>query len=250
MIDFGKTAQDYATHRAGFPDRLFDRLDLRGRVLDLGTGTGTLARGLAARGCVVVALDPSAPLLAQARRLSVAEGLTLETVQATAEETGQPAASFDAVTAGQCWHWFDRPRAAAEILRVLRPGGRLALCHLDWLPLPGTLPYATESLILQHNPDWPYGGLDGTHVYELTDLALAGFQQIESFSFDVEIPYSHAAWRGRIRASAGVAASLPAERVAAFDRDHAALLHERFPADPLPILHRVFAVTARTRGAR
>jgi ubiquinone/menaquinone biosynthesis C-methylase UbiE len=56
-IDFGKTADDYGRYRAGFPDELYDRLIDGGFVsppcaaLDLGTGTGTLARGLALRGC-------------------------------------------------------------------------------------------------------------------------------------------------------------------------------------------------------
>ena len=51
--DFGKTAADYGRHRAGFPDEFFERLAameiIRGgiRALDVGTGTGTIARGLA-----------------------------------------------------------------------------------------------------------------------------------------------------------------------------------------------------------
>jgi len=54
-VDFGKTAGDYGKYRAGFPDQLFDRLFSAGIVregetaLDLGTGTGTLARGFALR---------------------------------------------------------------------------------------------------------------------------------------------------------------------------------------------------------
>ncbi|MFI5352650.1 MAG: SAM-dependent methyltransferase, partial [Candidatus Binatales bacterium] len=62
-IDFGKTACDYALYRAGFPDVLFERLagfgiGRRGeRILDLGTGTGTLGRGFARRGCDVTGLD-------------------------------------------------------------------------------------------------------------------------------------------------------------------------------------------------
>lgn len=54
--DFGRTADDYARHRAGFPDSLFKRLSelgigLEGQdVVDLGTGTGTLGRGFARRG--------------------------------------------------------------------------------------------------------------------------------------------------------------------------------------------------------
>ncbi|MEE8144137.1 MAG: methyltransferase domain-containing protein, partial [Kiloniellales bacterium] len=74
-IDFGRTAEDYGRHRAGFPDALFDRLGAFGlngpglRVVDLGTGTGSLARGFARRGAEVVGLDPSRDLMAEARRL-------------------------------------------------------------------------------------------------------------------------------------------------------------------------------------
>jgi ubiquinone/menaquinone biosynthesis C-methylase UbiE len=73
--DFGRTASDYARHRAGFPDAFFERLFADGSVhrgdavLDLGTGTGTVARGLAQRGCEVTGLDHSAPLLAQAAEM-------------------------------------------------------------------------------------------------------------------------------------------------------------------------------------
>ena len=84
------------------------------------------------------------------------------------------------------------------------------ICHFDWLPLPGSVPEATESLVLQHSPEW--GGAGGYGMYPLwaADVSGAGFTGIETFSYDVEVLYSHEAWRGRIRASAGVAASLPA----------------------------------------
>ncbi|HET6521137.1 MAG TPA: class I SAM-dependent methyltransferase, partial [Geminicoccaceae bacterium] len=148
-IDFGRTAADYGRHRAGFPEGFFDRLFARGDlaagrgVLDLGTGTGTVARGLARRGCEVTGLDPSEPLLAEARRLDRAAGVSVRYVTGRAEDTGLPDAAFDAVTAGQCWHWFDRPRAAAEARRLLVPGGRLVIAHFDWLPLPGNVAAAT-----------------------------------------------------------------------------------------------------------
>ncbi len=67
--DFGRTAQDYAEHRAGFPESFFERLAARGigvagqRVVDLGTGTGTLARGFARRGCEVTGIGPAAEML-------------------------------------------------------------------------------------------------------------------------------------------------------------------------------------------
>jgi hypothetical protein len=74
----------------------------------------------------------------------------------------------------------------------------------------------------------------------LRDMGVAGFRQIESFTFDMDTPYSHEAWRGRVRASAGVGASMPPDRVAQFDADLAAILTEKFP-EPMTVLHRVFA---------
>ena len=250
-LDFGLTATDYAQHRAGFPDSLFDRLiglgiGLSGQTLvDVGTGTGTLARGFAARGCRVIGVDPSAPLLAQARRLSLEQGLTLEFRLGAAESTGLDSSSVEVVTAGQCWHWFDGRQAAREVGRILKPGGRVAICHFDWIPLAGNIPDLTESLIQKHNPAWQMGGGTGLHPKWLRHLAEANFINLETFSDDVLVAYTHAAWRGRIRASAGVGASLPPEQVGAFDRDHAAALQEKFPESVLQVHHRVWATTGQ-----
>jgi SAM-dependent methyltransferase len=245
--DFGKTADDYGRHRAGFPDEFFDRLAamkiIRSgiRALDLGTGTGTIARGLALRGCEVTGLDRSVPLMEQAAELDRAAGARVRYVEAPAEDTGLPASSFDLVTAGQCWHWFDRPRAAAESRRVLRAGGSIVIGHFDWIPLPGNMIEATEKLIEKHNPKWKFGGGLGIHPQWPRDLAIAGFRKIETFSFDLDVIYTHESWRGRIRASAGVGASLKPEQVAAFDDELRVMLSERWPEDPMPVMHRVFA---------
>ncbi len=127
-VDFGRTADDYARYRAGFPEALFVRLDGYGigragqRILDLGSGTGSLARSFARRGARVTALDLSEDLLAQARALAAEEGLEIETLRAPAEDTGLADSAFDVVAAGQCWHWFDRPKAAREARRLLASG--------------------------------------------------------------------------------------------------------------------------------
>ncbi|HEX7231975.1 MAG TPA: methyltransferase domain-containing protein [Candidatus Binatia bacterium] len=249
--DFGKTAADYGKHRAGFPPELFDRLAamdiVRGgmRTLDLGTGTGTIARSLAQRGCESIGLDRSAPLMDEARRIDREAGVTVRYIEAAAEATGFSEASFDLVIAGQCWFWFDRPRAAREARRIVKPGGHLAIAYFDWIPLPVNVAELTEKLIEKHNPKWKLGGGMGIHPRCLADMALAGFHSLETFSFDLDVPYSHEAWRGRIRASAGIGASLSAEEVAAFDRDLQALLSEKFPQEPLAVLHRVFAAIGR-----
>jgi len=252
QIDFGKTASDYGRHRAGFPDRFFDRVFAMGlvkpadRLLDLGTGTGTVARGMALRGCSVTGLDPSESMTGQALLLDREAGVDISYVTAKAEETGLADGVFDVVTAGQCWHWFDRPRAAAEAERLLAPGGLLMIAHFDWLPLKGSTVAATEALILEHNPKWaPMAGGNGLHPWWFADLEQAGFRDIESFTFDMAVPYTHEAWIGRIRASAGVGASLPPDAVARFDADHKALLERDFPEEILLAPHRVFVIWGR-----
>lgn len=111
--------------------------------------------------------------------------------------------------------------------------------------LPDNAVEATERLIRRHNPAWSFGG-SRLHPEYLADLVQAGFVEVESFSFDVAIPFGHTSWRGRIRASAGVGASLDARAVRRFDDELARLLEANFPEQPLILPHRVFALLGRT----
>ena len=252
--DFGKTADDYARHRAGYPDWLFERLMRRGlarpgmRALDLATGTGYLARGLAQRGLTVTGLDVSADMIAAAKALDLAHGLSIDYVVGKSEQTGLPAASFDLVTAACAWHWFDRSKATAEVLRLLKPGGWVVICSQDWLPLDGNVVARTEAIVQRHNPKWPFGGLDGLKPGFVGDLRAAGVRSIESFSVDFDIPYTHESWRGRMRASAGVSGSLSPQQVRAFDAELGQMLARDFPQQPMPVAHCLFAVFGRKGG--
>jgi SAM-dependent methyltransferase len=122
---FGGVAADYALLRPGYPaDAVAFLLGSRPlRVLDLGAGTGLLTDVLLAAGHEVVAVDLSAPMLDQLRaRLPQVTAVT-----GGAEAVPLPDADVDAVVAGQAAHWFDPAPAAAELRRVLRPGGVVGL---------------------------------------------------------------------------------------------------------------------------
>jgi SAM-dependent methyltransferase len=153
---FGAVAGAYAHFRPTYPPPLFDWLaaaaPARQRAWDCATGTGQAAIGLAAHFAEVVATDASAAQLAAASpHPRVIYRL------AAAESSGLEADSLDLVTVAQAVHWFDRPRFFAEVERVLRPGGVLAVWSYGIPRLEGVGPDA----LLQHfyadivGPYWP-----------------------------------------------------------------------------------------------
>jgi ubiquinone/menaquinone biosynthesis C-methylase UbiE len=249
--DFGKTACDYATHRHGFPDEFFQRLKDKNlflpkdKVLDLGTGTGTIAIGLAQYGCSVTGTDIAPPMLEQAKAISQKLGLNIDFRYGSAESTGMQDHQFDIVVAGQCWHWFEHDKAISEITRVLKPTGRLIIAHFDWLPIDKSIAQLSENLIIKYNPRWKGAHGTGFYPHWTTQLANAGFTDIETYTFDTIAAYNHESWRGRIRASAGISGTLSVEEVGRFDEEHKTSLEKDFPNKELGILHRCFTLTAK-----
>jgi SAM-dependent methyltransferase len=123
---FALAADAYERGRPGYPDAAIEFLAARLRlgpgrtVVDLAAGTGKLTRPLLATGAEVVAVEPVAQMRA-------ALPAAARAVDGTAEAIPLRAASADAVTVAQAFHWFDGDAALAEIHRVLRSGGTLAL---------------------------------------------------------------------------------------------------------------------------
>ncbi len=240
-VQFGKTAEDYAKYRPGFPASFFKELGKRGHVkagmtiLDLGTGTGTIAHGLAEMGCTAVGLDPAERLLEQARR----KALPNETyVAGSAEKLPFENASFDLVTAGQCWHWFDQGAAGKEIKRVLKPGGKLIIASFDFDPKPGNIVRVTLDLIPKYNPTWNPETRPGFYHPNPDDVPTPdGYTVVEKFVYDEPYPFTLDSWCGRIRASAGVGASMPPDQVVKFDAELRRVLTEKFPEPNWKVPH-------------
>jgi ubiquinone/menaquinone biosynthesis C-methylase UbiE len=138
FIRFLDAACAAASFRA-YKDLLCRRLELApgGRALDVGCGTGDDARAMAdlvgPRG-VVIGVDNSTAMIDEARRRAEAAGLHQASFQ-TADALDLPFAdgSFDACRADRSlMHVPDARRALAEMARVLRPGGRLAVFEVDF----------------------------------------------------------------------------------------------------------------------
>ncbi len=122
---FQSIGADYDRYRPSFPVETLDLLapEVVENALDLGAGTGKFTELLVRRAHHVVAVEPSQAMLA----VLTDKLPRVSTHLAAAEAIPVATASQDLVTVAQAFHWFDRESACAEISRVLRPGGRLAL---------------------------------------------------------------------------------------------------------------------------
>ncbi|MGD9615374.1 MAG: class I SAM-dependent methyltransferase [Alphaproteobacteria bacterium] len=127
--DFGHSIGGSAERAAW--DRILDLVIPEGGpldALDVGSGTGFLALELAARGHRVTGLDFAPAMIAKAREKAAVQGLDICFDEGDAERLSYPSGSFDLVISRHVLWTLPHPeRALDEWLRVLRPGGRLAV---------------------------------------------------------------------------------------------------------------------------
>jgi len=120
---FGQDAERYDRARPSYPAEMVDDLvaGKPARVLDVGCGTGKVARLFLARGCDVLGVEPDS------RMATVAESHGIQVEVANFEAWDPAHRIFDLVVSGQAWHWVDPSVGPIKAAAILSPRGRLAI---------------------------------------------------------------------------------------------------------------------------
>jgi SAM-dependent methyltransferase len=146
---FGADPDRYDRTRPRYPEPLIARIAAAGaEVLDVGCGTGIVARQLQPLGCRALGVEPDERMAALARRHGV------EVEVARFEEWDPAGRAFDAVAAGQTWHWVDPVAGARKAAEALRPGGLLAV-FWNVFETPSPLHEAFAEVYARVMPDLP-----------------------------------------------------------------------------------------------
>jgi SAM-dependent methyltransferase len=203
---FGRAAEAYERSRPDYPmeavDRLVQELEISRdcSVLDLGAGTGKLTRMLVPTGARLTAVEPVESMRRALARQVPEAAVTAGTAEAIPAADG----AFDAVMCAQAFHWFARDRALAEIHRVLRPHGRLALLwnlrdeSVDWVRrLTGIIDRFQGDTPSERTGEWRrafsatdlFGTLHQRRFPHRQGLDVDGLiERIESVSYIAELP--------------------------------------------------------------
>jgi SAM-dependent methyltransferase len=228
-MSFGAIAADYDRLRPAPPDAAVAWLVPAGCAVavDLGAGTGLLTRVLARRVPQVVAVEPDERMAAVLRARSPG----VRVLPGTGEAIPLPDASTDAVFVSSAWHWMDPERAAGEIARVLRDGGRFGLIWtsrdrtVDWVRELSQLGLNRE---VAEDTDSARRQRDAAASREVGLPDPGQFRDIatESFPFQQAMTISEVV--DLLATYSGVITASPQDRAASLSRRRAAL-EQRFP---------------------
>ena len=209
---FGEDAERYDRTRPRYPAALIERIAAAGPdVLDVGSGTGIVARQLQAAGCRVLGVEPDARMAAFGR----SRGVQAEV--ATFEEWEPAGRSFDTVVAGQAWHWVDPVAGAAKAARVLRPGGVLVV-FWNAFEVPPELAAAFDEVYGRVLPGSPVSVTARDAYPQLAAIAVDGVQGAfgppEEWRFAWQRTYTRDEWLAQLPTFGGHTTLAADERAA------------------------------------
>ncbi len=251
-FDWGKTSLDYAKYRDIYPDVFYEKIAARNlcikgqTVLDLGTGTGVLPRNMYRYGAEWIGTDISENQIAQAQRMADELRQTIQYRTVAAEDIDFPDNSFDVITACQCFWYFDQERVTPKLARMLKMDGKLLLLYMAWLPYEDDIAGLSEKLVLEYNPTWSGAG-EYKHPIVVPDGMNDFFEILFQEEYEVELPFTRETWNGRMKACRGVGASLSAEQLEKWEKEHICLLKKIAPEHFL-VKHYVATLEMKRNG--
>ncbi len=211
------------------------------QAADVGAGTGKLSLLLAQLGLAVVAVDPSADMLAQ-----IPAGVGISTRLGSGEAIGLSSAGVDLVTFGQAWHWVNPHRGPGEVARILRPGGRVGMV---WNVLDAETPWVGLFVAAMHAVD--ERAVEAIHHYEAPVLGPA-FGPVERETFGFTVPMTPEAVADLPTTRSYWLSATPERRLAGLGGVEAALAEAPRRPDGLvevPYVTLAYRATLRSRGA-
>ncbi|MFN8177833.1 MAG: class I SAM-dependent methyltransferase [bacterium] len=201
---FSDRVENYVKYRPRYPREVLDALRTEcgltpsSVIADVGSGTGILTEMLLANGNVVFAVEPNADMREAAER-SLAGRSSFRSVAGRAEATTLGDSSVDIVTAGQAFHWFERDAARREFIRILRPGGWVALVWNEREADATPFLVAYEELLRRHSPD--YLAVDHRQIDEEVLDAFFGAGGYRSKAFRNRQDFDYEGLEGRLLSS-------------------------------------------------
>lgn len=201
---FTDRVDDYVRYRPRYPDALVTYLAQEAEltpesiVADIGSGTGFLAEVFARHGCEVYGVEPNAAMRTAGEALLAAYP-RLHSVEGTAEATRLPPATVDWAVAGQALHWFNQDTARAEWRRILRPGGRIAICWNERDAEHSGFLREYNALLLRYVPE--YKDVGHRHMGPATYERLFGHDRYRLGTFPNAQAFDRESLRGRMRSS-------------------------------------------------
>lgn len=252
-FDFGKVSENYSKFRDIYPKSMYEKLTAFGigkagqNILDLGSGTAVLPINLSSTGASFTATDISENQILFGKQLAREKNIkNISFKVCSAENTGFHHNSFDAVTAVQCFHYFNADKAAAEIRRVLKPRGLFAKIFMDWLPFEDEVIGEMERLVLKYNPDWNGNGFK-EFKYNYPSWAEGKFNTETVHSYGTYLKFTKEQWLGRILSCRGVGASLSDKKIRDFEEEYRSLLAKY--SEPLKLKHQIHIEIYRSTKA-
>ena len=214
---FGNAAREYELGRPVWPGQLIDRAadDLElgpdSTVLDLGAGTGKLTRDLVPRFGRVIAVEPDGAMLAVLEEVVP----TAEALVGSAEEIPLPDDSVDAVFTAEAFHWYASDETVAEIARVLRPRGGLAIFFNVAFGDPE--PPMGEQVDRVLDVAFAKGGSPGIGKvlsgYWREPIAKAGFEPLQEAELERRVTRTRDEWVANMLSVSSIASLPDADRV-------------------------------------